>query len=315
MSQPPLIFIVGPTASGKSALALSLAEALQGEIISADSRQLYCKMDIGTAKPSREELARVPHHIIDIRNPDESFSAGEFSRQAQNIIAEKMAAGIPIIVCGGSGLYIQALLGMIFKKSATDPDIRREVEKLGIERGWDKLWLEWCNKDSSALKVSPNDIKRISRAWEIFRMTGAFPGAHFKAQDYTFPWEYLSFGLSPDRDTLLRRIAARTELMLLEGLIGEVESLLAAGYLPELNAMNSVGYKETIAFLKGEISRAELTEQILIHTRQFAKRQKTWFRKYAPQQWLEYENYLPMDKFLRYIFQVMDDAMFKNKRE
>jgi tRNA dimethylallyltransferase len=311
MKQPPLIIIMGPTASGKSALALTLAETLQAEIISADSRQLYRKMDIGTAKPNREELARVPHHVIDIRDPDENFSAGEFGNLARGIIAEKMAAGIPLVVCGGSGLYIQALLGMIFEKSATDPDIRQNIQRLGNDQGWDKLWLEWRKHDESAAKVNPNDIKRISRAWEIYKMTGAFPGAHYEKQELSFPWEYHSFAINPDRETLWKRIAHRTEKMLQKGLIEELEKLLQEGYSPELNSLKSVGYSETIAFLNGEISRTELTEQIIIHTRQFSKRQKTWFRKYAPQHWLEYEGKLPMEKFLQKILQETDNASFQ----
>lgn len=310
MKQPPLIFIMGPTASGKSALALKLAEIMHAEIISADSRQLYRKMDIGTAKPTPDELARVPHHMIDIRNPDESFSAGEFTNIARQIIAEKMAAGIPIIVCGGSGLYIQALLGMIFEESATDLAIRNEVQYLGNELGWDSLWLEWRAQDESAAKVSPNDIKRISRAWEIYKMTGAFPGEHFKKQEFSFPWKYHSFAINPDRETLWKRIGDRTESMLRNGLIQEVDALLKAGYSPELNALKSVGYSETITFLNGKISRTELKEQIIIHTRQFSKRQKTWFRKYAPHVWLDYEGKPHMEKLLQKILKETNHASF-----
>lgn len=296
----PIIILSGPTASGKTALALALAQRLKGEIISADSRQLYRKMDIGTAKPTTAELALVLHHCIDIREPDESFSAGEFGKLTQQIIRDKPE--IPLIICGGSGMYIQAALGMIFDESTTNEQVRLEIRAEGDAVGWDEMYRRLQLKDSDyAAAISRNDIKRISRAWEIIRMTGEPPTAHFARQNRQHAFEYVHYSLNPERNKLWQRIEARTRRMITGGLIDEASMLLNAGYDPDLNALNSVGYTETFAYLRGELTQDQLVEQISIHTRQFAKRQSTWFRRYAPHHWLNYDDELPVERFVEFM--------------
>jgi len=287
---PFCLFIVGPTASGKTALSLELAEYLNAEIISADSRQIYRNMDIGTATPSAEDLSRVKHYFINERDPDEKFSAGEFGIEARKIIDKSIKNGKHIIVCGGSGLYVQAVRGMISNTLTTDQDIRNAIQVKAKTKGWPALYAELEKIDPDyAHTIDGQNPKRVCRALEIWEMTGKKPGEVFEEQGDEFPWEQLMIGLNPERKLLYDRINRRVLDMIEDGLIDEVKTLLDNGYLPELNALNTVGYKEIISFLNKEIDKDKAISEIQKNTRRFAKRQMTWFRKYSPDHWIAYK--------------------------
>lgn len=287
--KPCCIFISGPTASGKTALSLELAEWLHADIISADSRQIYRDMNIGTATPSPDELKRVKHYFINERNPDESFSAGEFGRLAREIIGKKIANKKSVIVCGGSGLYLQAVLGMIAEGLESDPELRKKIRQRGEKEGWDVLYAELRRLDPElAADIDAGNPKRISRALEICYSHGTKASEIYSEQKKEFPWPYLSIGLLPERQFLYEQINKRVLQMVKSGLTDEVRGLLEKGYSPELNALNTVGYKEIIAFLEGKWSLEKAIAEIQKNTRRFAKRQITWFRKYAPDISIEY---------------------------
>jgi len=287
--KPFCLFIVGPTASGKTALSLELAEWLDANIISADSRQVYRHMDIGTATPSDEELSRVKHYFINERNPDEKFSAGEFGIEARKIIGEKISNGKNIIVCGGSGLYVQAVRGMISDTLSSDEDIRQAIQIKAKVKGWPALFAELKVIDPDYAKgIDAKNPKRVCRALEIWEMTGKKPSEVFKEQENEFPWKHMMIGLDPERKLLYARINRRVHDMINTGLINEVKALLDAGYSAGLNALNTVGYKEIIAFLNDEMDKETAISEIQKNTRRFAKRQMTWFRKFAPDHWISY---------------------------
>ena len=287
---PFCLFIVGPTASGKTALSLELAEYLDAEIISADSRQIYRYMDIGTATPSSEELSRVKHYFINEKDPDEKFSAGEFGTEARKIIDERITKDKNIIVCGGSGLYIQAVRGMISNTLTTDENIRNAIQIKAKAKGWPALYEELKMIDPEyAKEIDAQNPKRVCRALEIWEMTGKKPSEVFKEQNNEFPWEHMMIGLNPDRELLYARINQRVLDMIDAGLIEEIKALLDAGYSADLNALNTVGYKEIIAFLNGELDKETAISEIQKNTRRFAKRQMTWFRKFTPDHWISYK--------------------------
>lgn len=283
------IFISGPTGSGKTALSLELAEWLHAEIISADSRQVFRYMNIGTATPSAEELQRVRHYFINERDPDEAFSAGEFGRLAREIIDRSMQAGKILIVCGGSGLYLQAVFGMIAEGLHSEETLRRQIREKAERVGWDALYTELQQLDPElAASIDTKNPKRISRALEICYTGGKKASQIFIEQERGFPYPYLHIGLEPQRSLLYANINARVRRMIEAGLVEEVRALLERGYSPDLNALNSVGYKEIIAYLQGKYDREKAVEEIQKNTRRFAKRQITWFRKYAPDRVISY---------------------------
>ncbi|MCF7832167.1 MAG: tRNA (adenosine(37)-N6)-dimethylallyltransferase MiaA [Candidatus Marinimicrobia bacterium] len=287
--KPFCLFIVGPTASGKTALSLELAEYLNAEIISADSRQIYRYMDIGTATPTEEELTRVKHYFINDLDPDEKFSAGEFGVEARKIIKEKIEAGKNIIVSGGSGLYIQAIRGMISDTLSSDESVRNAILIKGDKKGWLALFEELEKIDPEYAKsIDAQNPKRVCRALEIWEMTGKKPSTVFKEQDNKFPWKHVVIGLDPDRKLLYERIDRRVLEMIDGGLIDEVKALIDKGYSADLNALNTVGYKEIIAYLDGELDKETAISEIQKNTRRFAKRQMTWFRKYSPDHWITF---------------------------
>ncbi len=280
MTQPELIIITGPTASGKTGLAVRMAKESGAVILSADSRQVYKYLDIGTAKPSPSEQEDIPHYLIDFLDPPQTYSAGEFGRDARQLIAGFMEEKQPVIVCGGSGLYIQAMLGLIPEGDKADPDIRKNIQKKGREEGWDILWQKLLCLDTDYAKVTDRrNIRRISRAWEIIEQTGKTPSEYFAAQKQSFPWKYKIIVTDLPREELWKRIEYRTRKMIEQGLEKEVRALLEMGYSPSLNALNTVGYKEMIAYIRGKHSLAEAETWINIHTRQYAKRQITWNKK------------------------------------
>ena len=285
-----LVIIVGPTASGKTELAVRLAERFDGEIVNADSMQVYRGMDIGTAKPSPELRQRVPHHLIDIVTPEVNFSASDFRREATAAIGDIHRRGRKVFIVGGTGLYIRALLQGLVDSPRSDELIRRELEELAQQVGNEELLRRLAQVDpETAGRLHPNDRLRIIRAMEVYRQTGR-PMSRFR-DDHGFAGDYydcLKIGILVERQELYRRVESRVEEMIERGLIAEVRGLLHAGYCRDLKAMRSIGYKEICACLAGETSLEDAVQLIKRDTRRYAKRQMTWFNKDIEINWLEY---------------------------
>jgi len=282
-SHPPAIFLMGPTASGKTALAVSLLERFPLEIISVDSALVYRGMDIGSAKPHAVTLARAPHHLLDIRDPTEAYSAAAFCDDAKRLMADIVARGrVPLLV-GGTMLYFRALLQGLDDLPRADPALRKQLEAEAAARGWPALHAELAQVDPvTAARLAPNDSQRIGRALEIFRLTGTPMAALLDRAQSELPYRVLQLALIPsDRAVLHQRIAARFDAMLAEGLIDEVERLRRDYVLtPDLPAMRAVGYRQAWAYLDGDIDLKALREQGIAATRQLAKRQLTWLRSW-----------------------------------
>ena len=287
----PVIVLVGPTASGKTTVAIELAKKTDAEIISADSRQLYKMMDVGTAKPTAEELQQAKHHFIDFLPLEAEYSAGDFSRDARKLIAELRAKQKNVIVAGGSGMYIKALLDGFFAPIAKDKTLQIKLKKRAKEESSEKLHAELQQVDPErAAELHPNDAHRIVRALEVFQATGK-PFSHFRRQPrISADFPFVIFGLNWQREDLSKDIEAGVDAMLAAGLQQEVETILGSGISPDVNALQTVGYKEMILFLRGEMPHDEMVEKIKQHTRNFAKRQLTWFRKDARVQWLDVDD-------------------------
>lgn len=292
---PPRVLVVtGPTASGKTALGVELAFALGGEVISADSMQIYRRMDIGTAKPTAEEMRGVPHHMIDIADPEENYSAARFCREASACADDIIARGKLPIVVGGTGLYIDSLIaGRDFAEEPGDSGLRErlsgEYDALGGEamlsrlRGIDPLRAE---------KMHPGDKRRIVRAIEIFELTGETITAHDERTRAVPPrYDAVKLALSfRDRQRLYDRIDRRVDLMMEAGLVSEVEALLQGGVQVDSTAMQAIGYKEIVSALSGEMTMEQAVELVKRGSRRYAKRQLTWLRRDKSVFWLEWEN-------------------------
>ncbi|BDV43013.1 tRNA dimethylallyltransferase [Geotalea uraniireducens] len=285
-----LVVIQGPTASGKSELAVRLAEQWNGEIINADSMQVYRGMDIGTAKPSAELRRRVPHHLLDIVDPDYNFSAADFQARATAAIADIHRRGRRAFVVGGTGLYLKALTRGLVDSPRGEGALRQELEERFDREGGELLLRELALADpATAERLHPNDRVRIVRALEVFLLTGRpFSTFHEEHRFAEEPYECLNLGLMVDREVLYRRVEERVEAMLAAGLVNEVRRLLAAGYSPELKALRSIGYKEVCAALAGEYPWEEAVRLIKRDTRRYAKRQLTWFKRETAIIWVEY---------------------------
>jgi tRNA dimethylallyltransferase len=287
---PELLVICGPTASGKSDLALRLARALDGEVVNADSMQVYRGMDIGTAKPAPEECGEIRHHLLDVVNPDQPFSAADFAAAADGAIREIISRGRRPIVTGGTGLYIRALLkGLVDSPGGAD-EYRRGLHEEALRLGNEAMLERLRQVDPDlADQLHPNNLVRIIRALEVHYLTGIPLSRHqqehgFAAQRY----RSLQIGIRVERSLLYSRIGERVDRMLADGLVDEVRGLLAAGYSCGLKAMRSIGYKEICAFLAGECDLEEARELIKRNTRHYAKRQMTWFNSDKDILWLEY---------------------------
>jgi tRNA dimethylallyltransferase len=282
-SHPPAIFLMGPTASGKTALAVSLVERFPLEIISVDSALVYRGMDIGTAKPDAATLARAPHHLLDIRDPTEAYSAAAFCDDARRLMADIVARGkVPLLV-GGTMLYFRALLQGLDDLPRADAALRKQIEAEAAARGWPVLHAELARVDpETAARLAPNDSQRIGRALEIFRLSGTPMSALLDRVQSELPYRVLQLALIPsDRAVLHERIAARFDAMLADGLVDEVETLRRQHVLkPDLPAMRAVGYRQAWAYLDGDIDMKALREQGIAATRQLAKRQLTWLRSW-----------------------------------
>ncbi len=276
----PVITIEGATASGKSALAIVLAEALNTEIISADSRQVYRYLDIGTAKVTKEEQKRVKHHLIDIINPDETYNAGAFVKDASIIIEKLHSEGKIPVICGGTGLYIKALLKGLFSLPPLPQEIRQNLKQRLKEEGLAALYAELKSLDPLfAEKISENDTQRILRGLEVAIGTGIPLSEHWQKQKSSCKYNAFRILIDIPRPELYQRINQRIEKMFAQGLLAEIENLFALGYDENSPGLNCLGYKEFLPYFKKE---AGLEECILLaaqHQRNYAKRQVTWYRK------------------------------------
>lgn len=282
-SGKPVIFILGPTAVGKTATAIELAKNIDSEIISIDSRQIYRGLNIGTAKPTLRQQTTIAHHLIDVFDVTETISAGAYRELALKTVAEIQARRKNPIFVGGSGLYVNAVLKGIFKESTTDPQIRRAIRRELQEKGSVALYNQLLEIDpGAALKIHMNDIKRVTRALEIYRVTGRAPSQHYQEQKSQSPFDYRLFILNAEREELYRRINERVDQMLADGLVAEVQKLIVAGHRAELEALRTLGYQEVLLFFDGKCSFDEMRENIKQNTRRYAKRQLTWFRNQYP---------------------------------
>jgi tRNA dimethylallyltransferase len=297
MNRPDAIAIVGPTASGKTAAALALAQALQpqggAEIISVDSALVYRGMDIGTAKPSREELTAVPHHLIDTLDPLHSYSAAEFAKDATRLIQDIRARGKTPLLVGGTMLYLKALLEGLNDIPAADPQVRAQIHQQAEQLGWPALHAQLAQVDPlTAARLAPGDSQRIGRALEVWTATGqTLSSFHQSAKAQAPDWHIPVISLEPlDRAWLHQRIALRFEQMLAAGFLDEVKALRARGDLhPDLPSMRCVGYRQAWEALDGTLPMAELRDRGIFATRQLAKRQITWLRSMPQRQVIEAE--------------------------
>jgi tRNA dimethylallyltransferase len=292
-----VLLIVGPTASGKTELSIRIAERCNGEIVSADSRQVYRFMDVGTDKLPEAERERIPHHCIDIRNPDEYFSAGEYARVARSIIQDIFSRGrIPIVV-GGSGLYIRALVDGVFAGNYRDSKIREKLINEANEKGLETLHKRLYDVDSQAAeKIHPNDRKRLIRALEVYEITGLPISKIQKEKTEPADFDSLFWGLRWSREVIYRRIEERVDRMMEGGLVEEVKRLREMGYGLHNNGLDSVGYKEVLDHLDGHSTLKETIQQIKQNTRRFAKKQMTWFRHDRRIQWIDVQEPVDWDK-------------------
>ena len=284
MAKNPVIFIIGPTAVGKSAYAIDLALESGGEIVSADSMQVYKGFDLGTAKPSTEERKGIPHHMIDNADPRYAYSAGAYSKEATAVISDIMARGKQTIVCGGSGLYIHSLLYELdFSGQERNESLREELMREAEEKGSGVLYEKLLEIDPSAAdRVHPNNIKRVIRALE--RVYGEIENSGIRDFERTWNaprrYETRIIRLTEDREKLYKKIEKRTESFFRNGLVDEVRGLLDSGIPRNGTAMQGIGYKEVAAMLAGDYDESEALRLVKQNTRRYAKRQETWFRRY-----------------------------------
>jgi tRNA dimethylallyltransferase len=279
-NKPKVIIIAGPTASGKTEISIELAEKFRGEIVSADSVQIYRRMDIGSAKPTAAERARAVHHMIDIREPDEDFSAGDYVREARKCIEKIIRRGrLPIIV-GGTGLYIRCLIGGMLDSSKSDRRLRRELLSEAERKGSEALFRRLVEVDPETARHIPSgNIYRIIRALEVFELSGRKMSD--LQQEHAFqdrPYSYIFFGLAPARSRLYEQIDQRVDNMIKSGLVEEVTRLQKLGYSADLKSMSSLGYRHVGMALAGAMDVDEAIRLMKRDTRRYAKRQLTWFR-------------------------------------
>lgn len=282
LNKPPLILIVGPTAVGKTELAIQLAESLNGEIVSADSRLFYRGMNIGTAKPSQEEMERIPHHLIDIVEPDETLSLAVFQQEANRIITEIHARGrLPFLV-GGTGQYVRAVTqGWMPPEVVADERLRNELEKIKEERGFEWLHAKLAYLDpESALKIDARNVRRTIRALEVILTTGR----KFSEQrgQGEAPYRLITIGLTRPREELYQRVDERIEAMFSAGFVDEVQSLLERGYAPSLPSMSAIGYRECVSVVQGQLTTEQAKVEMKRATRVFVRRQANWFKESDP---------------------------------
>lgn len=285
----PVLAIVGPTATGKSDLGMRVARSVGGEIVNADALQVYRGLDIGTAKPTPEERQAVPHHLIDVLEPEERFSAGEFARRGRRAIEDIRGRGRLPIVVGGSGFYLQALFEGLSPLPPADPELRRELSRRAAEEGAETIHDELARVDpATARRLAPADVQRVVRALEVALSTGRplsrWIAARPAGED---PLPAVRVGLTLPRTLLYDRIAARVARMLTQGWVEEVRDLLDRGIDPEAPAFQAIGYRQMVRFVRGGWSLEEAVDETVRATRRFAKRQLTWFRNESEVRWFD----------------------------
>ena len=296
------IVIVGPTCSGKTDLAISLAEKLPSEILSADSRQIYKHLTIGTAKPSLNELQKIKHHFIDFLEPDVNYNVSKFEKDALSVIEELQKNNQVPIVVGGSGLYIRAIVDGIFDTVDTDEEYRLQLMKQREEYGNEYLLEKLKNVDpESAKKLIPQNWKRIIRALEVYKITSKPIWKLQQEYKREVNIEFQQYGLNWERETLYDNINLRVDKMIDEGLVDEVKSILEMGFDKKANALNTVGYKEIIEYLDEKISLERAIELIKRNSRHYAKRQLTWFRKDERIKWIDIKSKSDLPKITQSI--------------
>jgi len=273
-----LVAVVGPTATGKTALGIALARTLGGEIVGADSRQVYRHMDIGTAKPTPEERSLAPHHLIDVVDPDQEFSLAQYLEQAGAALEDVWSRGKQPLLVGGSGQYVWALLeGWRVPRLPPQRELRRELEERAARQGAEALHRELAQVDSkAAARIDPRNVRRVIRALEVHKATGR-PISYWQEKGPP-PWQTLILGLTCPRQELYQHIDARVDAMMEEGLVDEVRGLLAGGYSPSLPSLSGIGYSQVCQHLAGELDLATAVARIKTATHRLARQQYTWFR-------------------------------------
>lgn len=309
MVQQKVLVVLGPTAVGKTALSLELARCLDGEIISADSMQVYRGMDIGTAKPCLAERQGVTHHLLDVVDPDESFNVADYVRLSEEVLTHLKRQGTVPLLSGGTGLYIDALLkGFLFPDTSADEEIRAKLQAQA-DKDPSSLYRRLLEVDAvSAAKLHPNDLRRIIRALEVYLRTGEPISSlqRKKAEDQR-PYEPLYIGLFRDRPELYARIDLRVDQMVQEGLVEEVEGLMKK-YPQQPTALQALGYKEIVQHLEGKESLGDAIERLKRDTRRYAKRQLSWFRRNEQMHWFNRSNE-PDDQIIQKICSLWDTAL------
>lgn len=289
MAKPKIIGVVGPTASGKTDYAIRLAKERGGEVVSCDSMQIYRHMDIGTAKPTSEEMQEIPHHMIDIAEPEENFSVARFVKLARECIDDILERGKIPVLCGGTGLYFDSIINNLeFSEMETDEEYRRSLNALAEEKGCEFVHRMLREVDPrSADAIHPNNLKRIIRALEIYKVSGKPKSVLDREQQGEPLYEGEIFGLSRPRDVLYDRINRRVDIMMEQGLLEEVKTLLSMGISPKATSMQAIGYKELVRYLDGTLTLKEAVDKIKQESRRYAKRQITWFKRNPDIIWLE----------------------------
>lgn len=286
-----ILAVVGPTASGKSALAIELAKRLNGEIICCDSMQIYKQMNIGTAKPNAKELAEVPHHLFDFADPDMSFSCADYIPLARRVAEDIISRGKLPIFCGGTGLYLDRFLsGAEFEETSVDNSFRREMEQFALENGNEALHQRLREIDpDSADEIHPNNVKRVIRALEIYKTSGRTKSELDKeSKSFESSYDALQIGIKYEaRELLYNRINLRVDNMIAEGLLDETSALLESGVFERNStAAQAIGYKELLTYINGEKDLIDAIEDLKIATRRYAKRQMTWFNSHGDVKWI-----------------------------
>jgi tRNA dimethylallyltransferase len=298
-----VVVILGPTGVGKSQVSLKLADILNGEIVSFDSRQIYRYMDVGTAKPTKEERERIPHHFVDIISPDERFTAADYGRQARQVVRQIVKRDRQPIAVGGSGLYLRALTEGFFRGPKADERIRRRLMREAQEFGEPHLFRRLKTVDPEAAeRIHSNDLVRMVRALEVYELTGKPISLLQRQGDYeSFPMWFVRIGLNMERDELYHRIERRVGEMISAGLVEEVKMLKERGFSPKLRALKTVGYQELFAYLDGEVDLHTAIENIKLNTRHYAKRQLTWFKHDKEVVWFDAEDGGLLQKILGHL--------------
>ncbi len=278
--KPKVIVIVGPTASGKSDCAIELAKRIDGEIVSADSMQIYREMNIGTAKVTNEEMSGVKHYMINIVNPDEDFNVAMYKKMAEEALEEIVSKGKTPIVVGGTGLYINTLVnGIEFSEIDKDEEYRKELENRVSAEGIDSIYEELKSVDPEAANIiDKNNVRRVIRALEIYKVTGKTKTELDKESIKETKFDFLMYGIKTDREELYNRINKRIDYMMEQGLVSEVEELNKK-YKMSKTALQGLGYKEVIEYINGNCNYDEMIEKLKMETRRYAKRQITWFKR------------------------------------